>query len=278
MYETEHCESTGTRLARLRRAHNITQEGLAEVLGVSRQAVSKWESDLTYPETDKLLRLARLYGCTVDYLLTGRDRSEAESATEAEESPTPNDVDRARITWMRCPRYFEYKSRRTIGGLPLVHINIGRGRRATGVFAIGLMARGIVSLGLASVGVVSIGLASVGLISLGVFSLGLLLAIGSVAVGAIALGAIAVGLLAIGALSVGVVSVGALAVGACLSVGDFAHGSITVGKTLSSGNLYAYTGTLPIPAAERSAMEALLAEHCPAVLRSIASLILRVAR
>lgn len=51
----------GERLARKRKENNFTQEQLAEVLGVSRQSISKWESDLTYPETEKLLRLCQLF-------------------------------------------------------------------------------------------------------------------------------------------------------------------------------------------------------------------------
>ena len=39
------------------------------MLGVSRQSISKWESDLAYPETDKLIELGRLFDCSMDYLL-----------------------------------------------------------------------------------------------------------------------------------------------------------------------------------------------------------------
>lgn len=59
----------GEKLEGLRHRENYTQEQLAELLGVSRQAVGKWESDLAYPETDKLLELGRLLGCSMDYLL-----------------------------------------------------------------------------------------------------------------------------------------------------------------------------------------------------------------
>ena len=48
----------GEKLARARREKNITQEQLADYLGVSRQSVSKWESDIAYPETDKLIRMS----------------------------------------------------------------------------------------------------------------------------------------------------------------------------------------------------------------------------
>ncbi len=45
----------GEKLAKLRKEHNYTQEEFAALLEVSRQAVSKWESDLAYPETDRLI-------------------------------------------------------------------------------------------------------------------------------------------------------------------------------------------------------------------------------
>lgn len=61
--------SMGARLAQTRRGQNLTQEQLAEKLGVTRQAVSRWESDTAYPETDKIVRMAALFGVSCDYLL-----------------------------------------------------------------------------------------------------------------------------------------------------------------------------------------------------------------
>ena len=55
----------------LRKKQNLTQEQLAEKLGVSRQAVSKWESAQSYPEMDKLLLLCKLFGCNIDVLVQG---------------------------------------------------------------------------------------------------------------------------------------------------------------------------------------------------------------
>lgn len=52
----------GKKLSRLRKENNYTQEQLAEILGVSRQSISKWESDISYPETDKLIHLSNLFG------------------------------------------------------------------------------------------------------------------------------------------------------------------------------------------------------------------------
>ena len=63
----------GDKLSRLRKENNYTQEQLADVLGVSRQAISKWESNITYPETDKLVRMSKLFHCTTDYLLLDED-------------------------------------------------------------------------------------------------------------------------------------------------------------------------------------------------------------
>ncbi|MBQ5889478.1 MAG: helix-turn-helix transcriptional regulator, partial [Clostridia bacterium] len=42
---------------------------LADILGVSRQSISKWESDIAYPETDKLIKMGKLFECSMDYLL-----------------------------------------------------------------------------------------------------------------------------------------------------------------------------------------------------------------
>ena len=57
------------RLTQLRKQHNLSQEELAARLGVSRQAVSKWERAEASPDTDNLLALAKLYGCSLDALV-----------------------------------------------------------------------------------------------------------------------------------------------------------------------------------------------------------------
>lgn len=56
-------------IGRLRRQLGISQERLAEELGVSRQAISKWESGAAMPEIDRLVQLSRLFGVTLDELL-----------------------------------------------------------------------------------------------------------------------------------------------------------------------------------------------------------------
>lgn len=61
--------SLGENLQFLRKKDNITQEQLAEKLDVSRQSISKWESDTTYPEMDKLMQLCQMFHCSMDDLL-----------------------------------------------------------------------------------------------------------------------------------------------------------------------------------------------------------------
>lgn len=64
--------SFGQNLQCLRKMRNkMTQEELAERLGVSRQTVSKWELDMGYPEMDKLIELCTLFSCTMDELVRG---------------------------------------------------------------------------------------------------------------------------------------------------------------------------------------------------------------
>lgn len=61
------------RLVNLRKTNNLSQEALAERLGISRQAVSKWERAEASPDTDNLILLARLYGVSLDELLKTED-------------------------------------------------------------------------------------------------------------------------------------------------------------------------------------------------------------
>ena len=62
----------GKRIAHLRKEKGLTQEDLANAMGVSPQAVSKWENDQTCPDISALPKLAEILGVTVDELLTGK--------------------------------------------------------------------------------------------------------------------------------------------------------------------------------------------------------------
>ena len=58
----------GKEIARLRKEKGFSQEKLAELLGVSRQAVTKWESGKTNPDTENLLAIAEIFGVSLDEL------------------------------------------------------------------------------------------------------------------------------------------------------------------------------------------------------------------
>lgn len=77
--------TTGEKLALLRKRKDMTQEELAECLGVSRQSVSRWEMDVSFPETDKLIRLGKLFECSIDYLLNenGQENQKTEEVLSA---------------------------------------------------------------------------------------------------------------------------------------------------------------------------------------------------
>ena len=59
------------RIQYLRKARGMSQEGLADQLGVSRQAVSKWESEQSMPDLDKIISMSDYFEVTTDYLLKG---------------------------------------------------------------------------------------------------------------------------------------------------------------------------------------------------------------
>ena len=70
------------RLVDRRKAAGLSQEALAAQLGVSRQAVSKWERSESSPDTDNLIALAALYGVSLDELLYGEAASDADSSED----------------------------------------------------------------------------------------------------------------------------------------------------------------------------------------------------
>jgi len=67
------------RVLRLRKEKGISQEELAEKVGVSRQAVSKWESKQSTPDLDKVIILSEYFGVTTDYLLKGIETPKQEN-------------------------------------------------------------------------------------------------------------------------------------------------------------------------------------------------------
>ncbi len=89
---------TANRLVQLRKEHNLSQEALAEKLGVSRQAVSKWERAEASPDTDNLIMLAKLYHISLDELLqidsAGYENGDTVSGAETGEA-----AEEERVVW-----------------------------------------------------------------------------------------------------------------------------------------------------------------------------------
>lgn len=82
------------RLVTLRKEHKLSQEALAEKLGLSRQAISKWERAEASPDTDNLIALAEIYGVSLDTLL-GNNDGESEKAEEKAEPKAEEPVKNA---------------------------------------------------------------------------------------------------------------------------------------------------------------------------------------
>ncbi|MEK0210045.1 helix-turn-helix domain-containing protein [Bifidobacterium mongoliense] len=72
----------------LRAQRSMTQEQLAMLLGVSRQSISKWESEKAYPEMDKLLMICDMFGCTLDDLVLGDVRHPAAATVASDTGAT----------------------------------------------------------------------------------------------------------------------------------------------------------------------------------------------
>ena len=206
------------KLYSLRRARQLSQEELAEILGVSRQAVQKWESGASTPDVGNLVALSDYFGVSLDELVKG--------GKQPQPSPPPADDVGSfprRVQW-------EYKSKRTLFGLPLVHIHLGWGLcRAKGILAIGNLATGLFTLGALSAGLFSLGGLSLGLLALGGLALGGV-ALGGVAIGLLAIGGLAMGVVSLGGLSIGVYAVGGAALADRVAIGGFASGHIALGE------------------------------------------------
>ena len=82
----------GKRIAFFRKEKGLTQEELAQHMGVSPQAVSKWENDQTCPDISALPKLAGLLGVTVDALLSGKEEQPAVRLLPPEQRKDPRDM------------------------------------------------------------------------------------------------------------------------------------------------------------------------------------------
>ena len=206
-----------------RKQLGLSQEQLGNLIGVSRQTVSKWELGETTPEMEKLIQLSRIFKTSIDKLV-GNDYAEPQQSDLKQ-------AEKVEIHLHRC--HYEYKSQRTLFGIPLIHINIGHGLyKAKGIIAVGMVARGILSVGGLSMGIISLGGISCGLFSVGGISLALLMAIGGFSLGMIAMGGLALGIFALGGAAFGVYSVGGAAMALKIAAGGYAGAPIAIGDSV----------------------------------------------
>lgn len=246
------------KLMDLRRKSGLSQEQLADRLGVTRQSVSKWESGTAMPELVKLISLSDIFGVSLDYLVKdyleepesagGGDDLSAQQAVRLEKK-----VDE--LTNYVKGKVYRFDSKTRIFGLPLVSVRFGFTRN--GRVSIENVARGVIAIGNCAVGVVAIGIIGVGLLSFGVVSLGLL-ALGFVAAGLVSFGIAALGVLALGVSAVGVYSGGVAAIAAKIAAAVSAVAPTAIGEHASGSHVLLWGDGLTAPE-----VRAFLLEHHP---------------
>ena len=79
----------GEKIKKLRNEKGLTQKDLADQVHVTFQTVSKWENDENEPDVSTLRELAKLFGCSMDYLLSEEEKEEMKEEPKAESVVTP---------------------------------------------------------------------------------------------------------------------------------------------------------------------------------------------
>lgn len=123
-----------------RKKAGLSQDGLAEKLDVSRQAVSKWENGEAMPETAKLPALARVFGVSIDWLLSDEEPEEEEGENSAQEPVSAVPTGAGNADWMDKLPGFLGKVARRWGWLAGVYVAAG----GAGIAGIGGLAKVIV--------------------------------------------------------------------------------------------------------------------------------------
>ena len=204
------------KLTGLRRKSGMSQEQLADRLGVTRQSVSKWEGGTAMPELVKLISLSELFGVSVDYLVKDW-MEEPDNPCGGSGEISSKQADRLEkkvdeLTNYVKGRVYRYDSKTRIFGLPLVSIRFGFVRN--GKLSMDNTAKGIIAIGNCAIGVVAIGIVGVGLFTFGVLAMGML-----------SLGIVAGGLAAFGVAAIAAKIAVAVSSVAPTAVGEFASGS-----------------------------------------------------
>ena len=255
----EQTMTIGERIAEERKKKGMTQEDMAEKLNLSRQAISKWESGSSFPDTENLLKLSFLFSVSVDYLLKG----------EMVEEKNGEEEKVFHLPYSSLSRMKERHSEKTLWGLPLWSVGknakgfFALGFRSEGIFSLGFFSKGVFSLGCLTLGGISVGMASLGLLSLGAFSGGII-SFGAVSLALMAsVGAISISPLSIGSLSLGEISIGAFSRGRFFAYGDDAKALVALASTKAEGT---WAELLPLPSSKAEALFLTLKDNIPSRL------------
>lgn len=146
----------GQRIAELRRQNNLSQEALGEALGVTRQSISKWESDGALPEIEKLVAMNRLFGVSVGALLGVEEETPAEG-TEPGKTRQESELSEAQLRMVEeiAARYTDAlreetlrqeQARREDAQKAAEKKKPGKKAILAGAFCAGLLLYGIISL------------------------------------------------------------------------------------------------------------------------------------
>ena len=146
----------GQRIAELRRQNNLSQEALGEALGVTRQSISKWESDGALPEIEKLVAMSRLFGVSVGALLGVGEETPAEG-TEPGKTRQESELSEAQLRMVEeiAARYTDAlreetlrqeQARREDAQKAAEKKKPGKKAILAGAFCAGLLLYGIISL------------------------------------------------------------------------------------------------------------------------------------
>ena len=200
----------------------MSQEQLADRLGITRQSVSKWESGSAAPELSKLITLSEMFQVSIDYLV--KDAEEPKGAEKEESRRLEEKVDNI----VRYMKGYHYTSKAMIKGVPFVCVRLSRRLGKEGV------AKGIIAVGNVAIGVLSFG---------------------CIAVGLMALGAMAAGIVAIGSLAIGIYAAGAAAFGKEVAIGAAAHGNTVIGESVKGAHCLRWYSGLSAEEAERFILE-----------------------
>ena len=98
--------TVGEKITKLRKEQNLTQEQFSEILKVSRQSVSKWERDDAYPDTEKLIRISKIFDCSLDYLLKDELEQMDVNLTSAKEDAGYDKIRAGILTYLSFPPIF----------------------------------------------------------------------------------------------------------------------------------------------------------------------------